>query len=289
MDEETVTLTPDDAVREEGDSGATDFTFTLDRSGDLSETTTIDWTAQGAVVTAVVDGRLSASSDDFAGGTDPSGSATFEPGQESATISVPIQGDTEREIESPAVRNRDVFAVSIDAPDGVAVADGTAFGEILNDDGRGELLILRGAQSEVTVPFAAEVRGTADAETVRVPDAGLVSFAGGAGDRVAFQQDLADYEISQSGNVLSVRDDDGGGGGGAAHIAVNDAMELAFADGTAEAAIAAGGDDLPAITLGAETVDESFDPAEVARDRADLSELAGGTTQVLTADGLDGL
>jgi len=285
MDEETVTLTPDDAVREEGDSGVTDFTFTLERSGDLSETTTIDWTAQGAVVTAVVDGRLSASSDDFAEPAPVSGSVTFEAGQESATISVPIQADTEPEIESPAFQNRDVFAVTIEAPDSVAVAEDTAFGEILNDDGRGELLILRGPQSEVTVPFNAEVRGTADAETVRVPDGSTVSFTGGAGDRVAFQQDLSAYEISQSGNVLSVRDADGG----AAQVAVNDAMELAFADGTADAAIAANGDDLPEITLGGETVDESFDPAEVARDRADVSALAGGSTQGLTADGLDGL
>jgi len=280
MDEETVTLTRENAVREEGDSGVTAFTFTIERSGDLSGTTTIDWAAEGAVLTSVVDGRLPASSDDLAGDADPSGSVTFEAGQESATFSVPIQGDTEAEIESPAFQNRDVFAVTIDAPDGVAVEDERATGEILNDDARSELLLLRGGESEVTVPFNAEIRGTADAETVRVPDGSHVSFTGGEGDRVAFEQDLAAYEVSQSGNVLSLRDADGA----TAQVALNAETELAFANGTATAAM-----DGDTALLGGIEVDEAFDPAAVALDEQDVSDLAGTSAQGLTGDGLDGM
>jgi len=280
MDEETVTLTRENAVREEGDSGITAFSFTIERSGDLSGTTTLDWTVQGPVLPDVVNGRLAAGADDFAGGTEPAGSIAFEPGQESATFNVPVRGDTEQEIESPAFENRDVFWTTIDAPDGVTVAEDRVTGEILNDDGRGHLLILRGLDSEVTVPFNAEVRGTADAETVRVPDGSHVSFGAGAGDRVALQQNLAAYEVSQSGNVLSLRDADGA----TAEIALNAETELAFANGTATAAM-----DGDTALLGGIEVDEAFDPAAVALDEQDVSDLAGTSAQGLTGDGLDGM
>ncbi|WP_143006213.1 Ig-like domain-containing protein [Limimonas halophila] len=128
------------------------------------------------------------------------------------------------------------------------------------------LVVLNGESQTLRVPFAAEVRGTAEAETVQVPDGGLLEFAGNTGDEVEFAGDLADHGFSQSGNVVSVT----GPSGTRADVALNADVKLAFADGATTASI-----DGQTARVGGQALDDTFDPGSVPLDADDISALAG--------------
>jgi hypothetical protein len=108
------------ASQSEGDSGNKAFTFTVERSGDLTDTTEVNWSLAGT-------GDNPANAVDF-GGTLPSGILTFEPGQESKTIQINVSGDT-------TIEPDETFAVTLSNPTGTAtIAEATATGTIQNDD-----------------------------------------------------------------------------------------------------------------------------------------------------------
>ena len=89
-----VSITPLDANKAEGNSGTTPFTFTVSRSGDLSSAVSVDYTVEGAILTAVVDGSLSASTDDFAPGFPLTGTIAFDADEASKVFTVEVAGDT---------------------------------------------------------------------------------------------------------------------------------------------------------------------------------------------------
>ncbi|MCL4207830.1 MAG: hypothetical protein KJ000_35540, partial [Pirellulaceae bacterium] len=108
------------ASKVEGNSGTTDFSFTVTRSGDTSGTTTVDYSVTGS-------GTNSANADDF-GGAFPSGTVTFGPGESSKSIVIPVSGDTD-------VESNETFAVTLSNPSGLAtISTVAADGTILNDD-----------------------------------------------------------------------------------------------------------------------------------------------------------
>jgi hypothetical protein len=102
--------------RLEGDSGATPFTFVVNRSGNVEGTTTVDWRATFS----------SASIDDFAGPL--SGTLTFAPNELSKEITVLIAGDTRPEGE-------EAFQVTLSNAPGATLPSDSRPGRILNDDG----------------------------------------------------------------------------------------------------------------------------------------------------------
>jgi Ca2+-binding RTX toxin-like protein len=110
-----------DAVKAEGNSGSTAFTFTVTRSGDTSGTSSVNYAVTGS-------GASAASAADFAGSAFPSGSVTFNANETSKVVTVNVNGDTTVELDEG-------FTVTLASPVGATVATATATGTINNDDG----------------------------------------------------------------------------------------------------------------------------------------------------------
>jgi Ca2+-binding RTX toxin-like protein len=113
------------ADKAEGNSGSTPFTFTVSRTGDLSISTTVNWSVG-------INTPPAASGSDFVGGALPSGILSFGSGESSKTLTVNVVGDTTVEGELP-----EHFTVSLSNPGSaghVSATAGTAEGLIRNDD-----------------------------------------------------------------------------------------------------------------------------------------------------------
>ncbi len=110
-----------DAIKKEGDSGLTPFTFTVTRSGNTDVEATVDYAVTGT-------GLHQATADDFKNGVFPSGTIEFAQGELSQTLTIYVRGDT-------AVEIYDRFRVTLDNPSATAeTIDATANGTILDDD-----------------------------------------------------------------------------------------------------------------------------------------------------------
>jgi hypothetical protein len=90
------------------------------------------------------------------------------------------------------------------------------------------------------------------------------------------------YAVEAAGNTLTLSRADGA----SVALGLNGAVEVAFADGSAEAAIGVE-DGRVRIELGGEAVDGDFDPGAVNLDPGDASALEPDTAQALTATSPD--
>jgi Calx-beta domain len=125
-----LSIVPLDANKNEGNSGSTPFTFTVTRTGDTSEATSVHWS-----VSAGQDPTAAPS--DFTNGPFefPSGVVTFAPNDpnETKTITVSVHGDTASESGGLAEN----FVVALSNPSSGATINAqhsSAIGHILNDD-----------------------------------------------------------------------------------------------------------------------------------------------------------
>jgi hypothetical protein len=109
------TLSIADASAREGDKGTTGLIVTVTRSGNSDVQVTVEY--------QTVDGTAS-SKDDY---TSSNGTLTFQPGQTSRTIAVPIKGDRKRE-------PNETFTVRLSDAVGATINDAVATATILNDD-----------------------------------------------------------------------------------------------------------------------------------------------------------
>ena len=106
----------------EGSAGSTTISFTVTRSGGTDGAVSATWTA------TLPGGSGGASASDFAGGTAFTGTVSFAAGQQTATITLPIAGDT-------VVEPNESFTVTLSAPTGGAtIGTAAATGTIVNDD-----------------------------------------------------------------------------------------------------------------------------------------------------------
>ena len=113
----TIAIAPDNATQPEGNSGTTDFTFTVSRSGDTTGTTDVDF--------AITLGDTDAA--DFSGNT--SGTVSFAANETTQTITLQVAGDTDAEPD-------ETFTVTLSNPTNDAtITTATADGTIQNDDG----------------------------------------------------------------------------------------------------------------------------------------------------------
>ncbi|MFT7724696.1 MAG: Calx-beta domain-containing protein [Roseateles sp.] len=120
-DDATLAIAATSAVKAEGDSGTTDYTFTLTRTGDLSTVGTVDWAVAGS-------GTNAADAADFAGNALPSGTLTLPAGQASITLTVAVAGDLAAELTEG-------FTVTLSNPSaGIVLTTATADGSIVADD-----------------------------------------------------------------------------------------------------------------------------------------------------------
>ena len=116
----SLSIAATEAVKNEGNSGNTSFTFTVTRAGsDLSGASTVNYAVTGS-------GANAADAADF-GGTLPSGNVTFAANETSKVISVPVSGDT-------TVESGEGFTVTLSSPTGSTLATSSATGTINNDD-----------------------------------------------------------------------------------------------------------------------------------------------------------
>ena len=105
----------------EGNSGATTFTYTLTRTGNVSGSTDVSWSVAGS-------GTNPASASDFVGGVLPSGTVSFLATETTKTISIDLQGDV-------VIEPTETFTLSlVSATNGAGVGIGTGLGTITNDD-----------------------------------------------------------------------------------------------------------------------------------------------------------
>jgi len=118
----------------EGNSGWTQFTFLVQRAGDLSQITEVDWDATGS-------GTQPAGAADF-GGAFPLGRLRFEPGESQKQITVAVLADQEVEADER-------FRVRLRNPtNGAVVTRSQVQGTIRNDDTRLAVTALAPSQPE---------------------------------------------------------------------------------------------------------------------------------------------
>ena len=111
----TLSIHATDAIRAEGNSGTTTYTFTVTRSGDSSAAASATWTVSGG-----------ADASDF-GGTVPSGTVSFAAGETSTQVTITVSGDTALEAD-------ETFTVTLSNVTGAAIGTASATGTIINDD-----------------------------------------------------------------------------------------------------------------------------------------------------------
>ncbi|HEX2053086.1 MAG TPA: Calx-beta domain-containing protein [Actinomycetota bacterium] len=138
----------DDVTATEGDSGTTDFTFTLSRWGVLNGPASVTYATEDADAVAAEDYTA----------VGPS-TLLFGPGEATKTVTVAVKGDSAFEID-------ELFLLRLSDPGGTAVVDHTGFGTILNDDepaafSVNDVSILEGASSTRNAVFTVSRSGPA--------------------------------------------------------------------------------------------------------------------------------
>lgn len=119
-DDCTIAISAASAVKDEGNSGTTAYTFTVTRTGSLSDAETVSYAVTGSGVNL-------ANAADF-GGTLPSGTLTLPAGQASVTLTINVSGDLSGESDED-------FTVTLSNPSsGVTITTATAAGTIQADD-----------------------------------------------------------------------------------------------------------------------------------------------------------
>ncbi len=113
-------LAAESALKNEGDTDSTAFTFSVTRTGVTSGSASVEYTVVGI-------NSNPASEEDFTGGNFPTGTVNFTSGEISKTITIDISGDTKKEAD-------ETFRVALVNPTTANIATGTATGTILNDD-----------------------------------------------------------------------------------------------------------------------------------------------------------
>lgn len=179
-DDDTTTLSVAalDAMKGEGASGSTPFTFRITRGGNTTGPTSVSWSLAGS-------GASAANAADFTGGALPSGSVTFADGETVKDITVNVAGDT-------AIEANETFTVTI-ATTALAttIQTATATGTIVNDDALPVLNIAAADAAKAegnsgstaftfTVTRSGDTSGTSSATwTVAGSGAGAADFTGG--------------------------------------------------------------------------------------------------------------
>jgi Ca2+-binding RTX toxin-like protein len=188
-DDSDISIAADSASKNEGDSGTTDFTFTVSRTGSTASASTVSYAVSGAGVDAA----------DFAGNALPAGTATIATGQTSVTLTIDVNGDNDIELDEG-------FTVTISNPSGNAeIVSDTANGTIINDDVQIDLTLVAVDSTKAegdsgTTAFTFEVTRTG-----LTTGASSVDFA--AAGSGANSANAADFSGPTSGTVSFAAND----------------------------------------------------------------------------------
>jgi uncharacterized repeat protein (TIGR01451 family) len=131
------------AAISEGNSGTTNFTFTITRAGGATGNVSMTYTVSGVAVNAA----------DF-GGALPTNTVTIANGDTTTTVTIPVSGDT-------IVEPNEAFTVTLTAPDnGYVVSGAPATGIINNDDSATVSIAQVNHGAEANTPTAGKFRVT---------------------------------------------------------------------------------------------------------------------------------
>ncbi|MBU6346782.1 MAG: hypothetical protein KGR70_16085, partial [Cyanobacteria bacterium REEB494] len=114
-------ITSTSGMQTEGNSGNKSFIFTVNRTGDTNDISTVDW-----FVTASGDNPVN--STDFGGAIPPGETLTFLPGETSKEIRLRVRGDS-------TIEPNETFTVYLSTATRATIVTRTATGTILDDDG----------------------------------------------------------------------------------------------------------------------------------------------------------
>lgn len=107
--------------RAEGNTGSTEFVYTVTRSGPLGRSAVVSWAVSGA-------GLKPATASDFSGRVLPSGNLFFGPGEAVNLVRFYVNGDK-------TVESDETFVIRLRPAAGLTIDIGSALGTIINDDG----------------------------------------------------------------------------------------------------------------------------------------------------------
>jgi hypothetical protein len=116
----TLSISALSASKAEGNAGATPFTFTITRAGDVSAAVNVTYSVAGV-------GAQAADGADFVGGSLPGGLVSFAAGETSKAVTINVLGDA-------LVEQNEGFTVTLSNPVGATIATASAIGLITNDD-----------------------------------------------------------------------------------------------------------------------------------------------------------
>src|SRR5207302_939807 len=116
-------ISVNDVSQAEGNTGQTDFTFTVSLTNPSAQAITVDYATQ--------DGSATTADSDYAQNT---GTLTFAAGETSKTVTVKVNGDTTFEPDEG-------FALKLSNPANATIADDTGAGTIQNDDAQPQISI----------------------------------------------------------------------------------------------------------------------------------------------------
>ena len=205
-DDASVSIAANDAVKAEGQSGNTSFTFTATRTGNIALAATVNYAVTGADAA------------DFQAGILPTGTVNFAGGADSALITVSVVGDT-------VVEGDENFTVTLNTPSvGMVIGTAAANGTIQNDDASVSITATSSVKAEgqtgnsaytftlirtgnisapATVDYVVTGSGaTADDFVGGVLPSGTVNFAGGVGSSVVTINVTADTVVESDENFV---------------------------------------------------------------------------------------
>lgn len=119
-DDQSLSIAAASADKVEGNSGTTDYTFSILRSGSLTGNLTANYTVTSS-------GNNSADTADFVGNVFPSGSVIFTDSDSTKTITINVSGDNN-------VESDESFTITLTNSSSSSIGNATAVGNILNDD-----------------------------------------------------------------------------------------------------------------------------------------------------------
>ena len=170
-DDATVSIAADSAVKVEGNSGTTAYTFTVTRADNTSGVTTVNYVVTSATADAA----------DF-GGSLPTGTVTFADGDASETITINVSGDS-------SVETDEAFTVTLSSPNNAVIGTASANGTIQNDDASVAISVTNADMLEGDAggtSFTFEVTRTGDTSSAATVDYAVSGSTANAADASDF-------------------------------------------------------------------------------------------------------
>jgi RTX calcium-binding nonapeptide repeat (4 copies)/Calx-beta domain len=191
-DDNTLEISATNASLYEGNTGTTPFTFTIDRKGDTTVTSSVGYTVAGS-------GATPADATDFAATT---GTVTFAANETSKVVTVNVNGDGSNE-------GAETFTVGLNNPsreETFVAGKGSAAGTILNDDTTIEIFAttpIKAEGSSGTTPFTFTVNRNGDTRAASNIQYAVTGNGANPADAADFGAALPSGSLSFAANEAS--------------------------------------------------------------------------------------